>query len=217
MQIELSELLTCPDCRSPQGLVVLVDDLDDGGRVLGGSLGCSRCERHYPVRDGVVDLAAGVPGGDSPPPEAPPAEGPSREELAAEVGGLLDLRNAPGPVVLGPGLAGTAPPLASLADAPPILVLAAPGEEAPEEEARGGAFTLARGPADRLPLLSGKAGGVALWRPGPETVGDARDALAPGGRLAALRPDDLARRELEDSDLEVLASEERAAVARRSG
>ena len=29
MQIELSEILTCPDCRSPQGLVVLVDELDD--------------------------------------------------------------------------------------------------------------------------------------------------------------------------------------------
>ncbi len=215
MQIELSELLTCPECRSSQGLIVLVGGLDDDGRVRTGSLGCSRCERRYPVRDGVVDLAAGEAGGDAPPPPA----SPSPEELAAEVGGLLDLRSARGPVVLGPGLSRAAAPLASLSDAPPLLALAAPGEEVPGEAPRT-AFTLVRAPGARLPLLAGKAGGVALWRPGPEAVGDARRALAPGARLAALRPEDAVRRELEDAgddDLEVLASEERASVARRPG
>lgn len=215
MQIELSELLTCPECRSPQGLIVLVEELDDDGRVRTGSLGCSRCERRHPVRDGAVDLTAGEAAGDAP----PPAASPSPEELAAEVGGLLDLRSARGPVVLGPGLSRAAPTLASLSDAPPLLALAAPGEEAPGRASRA-AFTLVRAPGARLPLLAGKAGGVALWRPGPEALEDARRALAPGARVAALRPREAARRELEgagEDELEVLASEERASVARRPG
>lgn len=210
MQIELSEILTCPDCRSPQGLIVLVDDLDDEGRVRTGDLGCSRCQRRYPIREGVVDLMDGPEpgrdseeGGDRPPPE----------ELAAEVGGLLDLRGAAGPVVLGHGLASAARRLAGLVEGVSVLALAADAGAAPGN----GSFTLVLAPAGRLPLLHGKAEGVALWKPGAGALEDARDALAPGGRLAVLRPDGEARRELEDSRLEVLASEDRAAVARRSG
>ena len=212
MQIELSEILTCPDCRSPQGLIVLVDELDDEGRVRDGDLGCSRCQRRYPIRDGVVDLLGG--GGRGEPERVAEGDGgrPSPRELAAEIGGLLDLRSASGPVVLGHGLAPAAGPLAGLLEGVSLLALA--------EEAGDGAassWTLVLAPAGRLPLLPGKAEGVALWKPGAGALEDARRALSPGGRLALLRPDEDARRELEGSDLEVLASEERAAVARRSG
>ena len=212
MQIELSEILTCPDCRSPQGLIVLVDELDDEGRVRDGDLGCSRCQRRYPIRDGVVDLLGG--GGSGEPERVAEGDGgrPSPRELAAEIGGLLDLRSASGPVVLGHGLAPAAGPLAGLLEGVSLLALA--------EEAGDGAadsWTLVLGPAGRLPLLPGKAEGVALWKPGAGALEDARRALSPGGRLALLRPDEDARRDLEGSGLEVLASEERAAVARRSG
>lgn len=219
MQIELSEVLTCPDCRSPQGLIVLVDDLDDGGRVREGDLGCSRCQRRYPVRDGVVDLLAGAEGGE----RAAPVDGGGRsspEELAVEVGGLLDLRSAGGPVVLGHGLAPAAGRLAGAVEGVSVLALA--GESSAASGAASGEravapFTLVLAPAGRLPLLHGKVAGVALWKSGAEALEDARRALSPGGRVALLRPDDEARRELESSGLEVLASEERAAVARRSG
>ncbi|MDP2498763.1 MAG: Trm112 family protein [Candidatus Palauibacterales bacterium] len=212
MQIELSEILTCPDCRSPQGLIVLVDELDDEGRVRDGDLGCSRCQRRYPIRDGVVDLLGG--GGSGEPERVAEGDGgrPSPRELAAEIGGLLDLRSASGPVVLGHGLAPAAGPLAGLLEGVSLLALA--------EEAGDGAadsWTLVLAPAGRLPLLPGKAEGVALWKPGAGALEDARRALSPGGRLALLRPDEDARRDLEGSGLEVLASEERAAVARRSG
>lgn len=218
MQIELSEILTCPDCRSPQGLIVLVDELDDEGRVRDGDLGCSRCQRRYPIRDGVVDLLGG--GGSGEPERVAEGDGgrPSPRELAAEIGGLLDLRSASGPVVLGHGLAPAAGPLAGLLEGVSLLALAE--EAVAEQEAGDGAadsFTLVLAPAGRLPLLTGKAEGVALWKPGPGVLEDARRALAPGGRLALLRPGEEARRELEGSGLEVLASEERAAVARRSG
>lgn len=212
MQIELSEILTCPDCRSPQGLIVLVDELDDEGRVRDGDLGCSRCQRRYPIRDGVVDLLSG--GGSEEPERVAEGDGgrPSPRELAAEIGGLLDLRSASGPVVLGHGLAPAAGPLAGLLEGVSLLALAG---EAGDRSA--GSWTLVLAPAGRLPLLPGKAEGVALWKPGAGALEDGRRALSPGGRLALLRPDEDARRELEGSGLEVLASEERAAVARRSG
>lgn len=219
MHIELSEILTCPDCRSPQGLVVLVDEMDDEGRVRRGHLGCSRCQRRYPVREGVVNLLEGA--GEAGDPRAGGTETatdsgdrPPPEELAVEIGGLLDLPSLKGPVVLGHGLASAAARLAALGGGVRILALAAPPED---PSARNGDFTLVRAPAGRLPLLPGKAAGVALWRPGAEAADDAREALRPGARLAALRPDRELRRELEASELEVLASEERAVVLRRPG
>lgn len=226
MQIELSEVLTCPECRSPQGLVVMVEELGEDGRVRAGDLGCSRCERRYPVRSGALDLArargeerdagegaaresagaadagGAATGGDRPPPQ----------ELAAEVGALLDLREARGAVVLGHGLLPAAGRVAAISADLRVLALtdARPGDGAET-------FTVARVPAGRLPLLPGKVRGVALWRPSVETARHAREALAPGGRVALLRPPEGVRRELEDSDLEVLASEARAAVARLAG
>lgn len=219
MQIELSEILTCPECRSPQGLVVLVDELDGEGRVRSGRLGCSRCERRYPVRGRVVDLLDG-PEAEPPPPRD--ADAPATEELTAEIGGLLDLGSVSGPVVLGHGLARVAGPLAGLVGGVSILALAGESAPTPGDGSTGstdatGPFTLVLAPAGRLPLLPGKAGGVALWKPGAGALEDACRALAPGARLAILRPDGEARRELDSSDLEILASEERAAVARRSG
>lgn len=219
MQIELSEVLTCPDCRSPQGLIVLVDELDDEGRVREGDLGCSRCQRRYPIRDGVVDLLDAAGGGEG----AAPVSGggrPSPEELALEVGGLLDLRSAGGPVVLGHGLASAAGRLAGVVEGVPVLALAGESGAVSGAAPRGRSivpFTLVLAPAGRLPLLHGKVAGVALWKYGAEALQDARRALSPGGRVALLRPDEDARRELESSGLEVLASDERAAVARRSG
>lgn len=248
MHVELSEILTCPDCRSPQGLIVMVEELDDDGRVREGELGCSRCQRRYPVRAGVADLRAREdddPGRASG--EEPPSPGGARPDgdLAAVVGGLLDLPSARGVVVLGPGLAGAAARLAELSDELRVVACveagtgggaegAAVGEPASGdarepastdagEPASGEAgpgergFTLLRIPPGRLPLLGGKVDGAALLAPGPEATDDARRALKPGGRLAVLRPDAELRARLEGSDLEVLASDERAVAARRRG
>lgn len=220
MHIELSEVLTCPDCRSPQGLIVMVEEMDDEGRVRAGDLGCSRCQRRYPVRGGEVDLLAGrdADGGEDRGDSGTVGSRdrtddlPDADALAVEVGGLLDLTSARGPVALGHGLAPAARRLAGAAEGARILALAGAGEDAGSE-----GVTVLRAPRGRLPLLAGKAAGVALWRPGREAADDARRALAPGARLALLRPGAEIRRALEGSDLEVLASEERAAVARRAG
>lgn len=217
MHIGLSEILTCPRCRSPQGLVVMVDELDGDGRVRQGDLGCPRCERRFPVEGGVVDLLRGEEEGDG---DEGGREGsgdtPPPEELAVEVGALLDARALRGAVVLGRGLAAAGPRVAELADDARLLCLGGQ-DEAPPEGRGASRCTLARSPAGSLPVLSGKAAGVALWRPRPDETERGRTALAPGGRLAALRPDATVRQDLASSDLEVVASEERAAVVRRPG
>lgn len=217
MHIELSEILACPRCGSPQGLVVMVDELDDEGRLREGDLGCSRCERRFPVAGGVLDLLAGDP---DPPvgsgPEPPVADRPPPEELAVEVAALLDLPEAPGPVVLGRGLASAAGRLAEMAGDVPVLALAGEGEGGDPAGGDAG-HAVARAPAGAPPVLPGKAGGVALWRPSRRAAEGARAALAPGARLLLLRPGPGVRRDLEGSGLEVVASEERAAVARRPG
>lgn len=221
MHVQLSEILSCPRCGSPQGLVVMVDDLDGEGRVREGDLGCSRCERRYPVAGGVVDLRPGDAGAAGAEEGVSPAESPSRggrpprDELAVEVAALLDVRGLRGALVLGPGLAAAGGRVAEMAGEARALCLAGADEEPPRGPGSS-LCTLVRSPPDTVPVLPGKAAGVALWRPAAEVVGPAGAALAPGARLAVLRPDPEARRELASSGLEVVASEERAAVARRA-
>lgn len=222
MHVQLSEILSCPECGPAQGLVVMVEELDDEGRVREGELGCSRCEGWYPVEGGVVDLVAaggeeagGRSGGSgSAAVRATEDEHPQPDELAVEVGALLDVRGMRGVLVLGPGLAAAGGGVAGMAEEARALCLARAGEE-PPRGAGADLCTLVRSPRGAVPVLPGKAAGVALWNPSGEELEQARAALAPGARLALLRPNGEAREELAASGLEVLASEERAAVARR--
>lgn len=212
MQVELSEVLACPACDSPQGLVVMVEELDGEGRVREGELGCARCQRRFPVEDGLADLRVEAGEGEG---GAEPT-GPGAGELAVEVAALLDARSVRGVVVLGRGLAAAGPRVAELADGARLLCLTGPGE-APPGAPESPRVALARSPSDALPVLPGKAAGVALWRPSGGLAERGRVALAPGGRLVVLRPDAAVREDLEASDLEVVASEERAVVGRRVG
>src|SRR5512142_2083643 len=59
MDLRLTDLLACPRCGPPHGLVLLADRVEDR-RVLEGLLGCPNCGGRYPVRAGLADLR--VPG-----------------------------------------------------------------------------------------------------------------------------------------------------------
>lgn len=171
MFLELSEILVCPRCRPEQGLIVMVDELDDR-RVVAGDLGCPRCEARYPVRRGLV-LFRG-PAGDAPGTadgaegrgdagggedasgagrasrERPPLEaaglfrGADTAESATRLAALLGLPGSEGPVLLGEGLAALAAGLARRAEGVEVLALdrgTGGREEGGPEEAGPGAVT----------------------------------------------------------------------------
>src|SRR5688500_5224211 len=58
MHLTLTELLVCPRCGPPFGLVLLADRVENR-RVLEGWLGCANCRERYPVAGGFADLRTG--------------------------------------------------------------------------------------------------------------------------------------------------------------
>lgn len=217
MYIELSEVLVCPDCGPDANLVLMVDRRE-GRRVLSGTLACSRCDARYSVRQGVIRLGEPEPGS----PSAGPADA---GDVATEVAALLELHRRAGVVVLGPGLAPVARRVAALAERADVLLVTpgggrSMGEEGSDEEGsdegESGGLTVAAGvPDGDLPVRARRLSGVALLDPSVAHVRQGASALGPGGRMAALRPSAGARRAVEASGLEVVASEERAVVAER--
>lgn len=224
MDLELSEVFMCPDCRPARGLVVLVEEMDER-RVLAGSLGCPECDLRVPVRDGVVRFAersgsdtddaanaAKVASG-----EATAAEASLRERLGEDPGtvvaALLGVEDLAGPCLLGPGLDGLACGLADVAGETEVVTL----EASAGKDATGGAgVTVVRGvDPGSLPLLSRKFGGVVLLAPDAAAVAEGARVLRPGGRLVVLVPRDEPALHLPDGELEVLASDARAWVAGR--
>lgn len=235
MDLELSEVFVCPDCRPARGLVVLVEEMDER-KVLAGSLGCPECDLRVPVRDGVVrfDERGGSGAADAAEATAGRAgahgvdgAGASGDRIAAVaslrdrlgedpgtvVAALLGVEDLEGPCLLGPPLGGLASGLAELAGDFEIVAL-----DATAGKGRTGAagVTVVRGvDPGSLPLLSRKFGGVVLLAPDAAAVGEGARVLRPGGRLVVLVPRDEPALHLPDGELEVLASDARAWVAGR--
>jgi len=55
VHIELTELLCCPRCGPPHGLIALVDRMEER-RILDGRLDCPMCEARHAILEGVVYL-----------------------------------------------------------------------------------------------------------------------------------------------------------------
>ena len=53
MREELVEILACPVCKTELTLTISKKDGED---VLEGALACAKCERSYPVEDGIPNL-----------------------------------------------------------------------------------------------------------------------------------------------------------------
>lgn len=224
MDLELSEVFVCPDCRPARGLVVLVEEMDER-RVLAGSLGCPECDLRVPVRDGAVrfDVRSGSGAVDGTHATETSAGGAVAadvslgdrlgEDPGTVAAALLGVENLEGPCLLGPGLGGLASGLAEMAGESEVVVLEA---TAGKGETGDAGVTVVRGvdPGD-LPLLSRKFGGVVLLAPDAAAVEEGARMLRPGGRLVVLVPRDEPALHLPDGELEVLASDARAWVAGR--
>ncbi|GAG30126.1 unnamed protein product, partial [marine sediment metagenome] len=172
MLLDLSEALACPACGPPQGVIVLVERMEDR-RVIDGRLDCPVCEARFPLRDGVVDFGA------APDPErSVPAADP---EDAVTAAALLGIRHGRGLVVVGSGLGAAAAQISSLCGGCEVVWLEPRGLPADNSTEPGrvmapgqGAVTsLLGGQAGMIPLLSEKAIGVALEGGGEEILAEA--------------------------------------------
>ncbi len=176
MFLELSEIFVCPSCRPAQGLVVLVEAIEER-RVREGHLGCPECELRVPIRDGVLRFDRARPsggardpdgghGGDAAGSAAALLSGVDAEEGATRLAALLGADGAEGCLLLGPGLGWLAAPLARLAGDAEVLALATRGRTPGAagkavDDGRGGTDDGRRG-ADVDPPESrvSRAGGV---------------------------------------------------------
>jgi uncharacterized protein YbaR (Trm112 family) len=222
MHILLTDILACPVCGPPFGLIVLSDTVRER-RVLSGALGCPNCENRFPIRDAVAHL------------EAAAATESARTDTAAmseETGTTVTSRDTesaggvPGPdfavrlaALLGldrpGGFVLVAGPAAALTDA-----VAQQIEDveivADARYAEGRAISRLR-LGERLPFYAGKLRGIWL-------SGDAADAwleeaarvLHPTGRLVlAPPPTDHADR-LAGAGLRILAEEAGTVLASKA-
>lgn len=214
MLLDLSESLACPRCGPPQGVIVLVERMEDR-RVLDGRLDCPGCEARYELRDGVVDFGAAP----DPDRSIPPAD----PEDAVTAAALLGIRHGRGLIVVGSGLGAAAMQISSLCGGCEVVRLeplglpadSLPAAERASEPAQGAVTPLLGGPAGSIPLLSGKAVGVAIEGGEKEFLAEVARVLIPGGRVAVIRPVSEAAPVLEHPPFELLAADQRAIVARR--
>jgi uncharacterized protein YbaR (Trm112 family) len=214
MLLDLSEALACPACGPPQGVIVLVERMEDR-RVIDGRLDCPMCEARFPLRDGVVDF------GVAPDPDrSVPAVDP---EDAVTAAALLGIRHGRGLLVIDSGLGAAAARIGSLCGGCEVVRLeprglpadyspALEGESVPGQAA---VTPLLGGPTGMIPLLSGKAIGVALEGGEKVLLAEAARVLIPGGRVAVIRPVPEAASVLEHPPFELLAADPRAIVARK--
>lgn len=230
MFLELSEVFVCPSCRPAQGLIVLVDAIEER-RVREGHLGCPECEMRVPIRDGVLRFDRAREGGTGDVPAASLVAGVGREQGATRLAALLGADRAEGCLLLGPGLEALAEPLAGIGEVAEVLSLVpeAPGPDTPqaandgergegpgEGAPRTHGVSRATGvdPGD-LPVVTGRLAGVALLGPGRDAVREAVRVVEEGGRVVLLEPSREARRALEGEPVGVTAAEQEAVVAVR--
>lgn len=205
MHLELTQILVCPHCGPPNGLIAFVDRMEER-RIVEGRLDCPLCERRHAVRDGMVLLGdaaeegAGVGGPEAadehPAPTAAallgPPEGP---EILLLAGGaqflapaIADLRPEAAVVTLGPGSTGRHPRVY------PVM------------PSRGG---------EHLPFRPGTFGGAVLTGDRSDLVAEVAPTLAAGARLVVLAPRG-ARPDRSVPSLRELAADSRAWVGVRA-
>ena len=214
MLLDLSESLVCPRCGPPQGVIVLVERMEDR-RVLDGRLDCPGCEARYELRDGVVDFNA-APYADR---SIPPADPDDAVTAAA----LLGIRHGRGLIVVGSGLGAAAAKISSLCGSCEVVRLeplglradSFPVADGASEPGQGAVTPLLGSPSGLIPLLSGKAVGVAIEGGEREYLAEVARVLIPGGRVVVIRPASEAATVLENPPFELLAADQRAIVARR--
>jgi len=217
--LELTEVLACPRCGPPQGLVALVSDVRER-RIVRGELGCPACDARFPIRDGVLEMVRerGV-GGEGHAEEREPGGGdppwPEDPDLALRLAALLG-REGGGVVLLEEGSRDVADEVARLLTGTEVIALrtsaAASGEAAaaPVHSRMVVAHDASR------PLLDGRVRGVALLGGAADRLREAARVLGSGGRLVVLLPDDGVAAALAELGFEVLAADPGCLLAART-
>ncbi len=185
MHLALTDILTCPRCGPPFGLILLAEDVRER-RVLEGVLGCANCRERYPVRGGFAELrwprgeaTPGQPFAGDAPAGAAPGGAPVAERLAALIGmGGSGGGERSFSLVLGPG-AGAAAAMAGLVPGAEVVVADPSSAGWPE---LSGVSRMAVAAA--LPFADRSVRGVALTAGSdPGLLEDAARVLNPMGRL----------------------------------
>lgn len=164
MLLDTTEILACPACGPPNGLIVLVDEAT-GRRVRRGVLGCPMCAGRFPIDEGHAVLGDLIL-------EDRAAEPEHRggSELTLMVAALGDLAATIGPVLLDPGLEVDARRLNDLAPGVELVSLRSPDPAVPV-------------PTPRLPVLDRSFAAAATRADGPYEVSELRRVVRPGGRV----------------------------------
>ncbi len=228
MNLILTDVLACPRCGPPFGLILLPDAVEER-RVLEGVLGCPNCHGRYAVRSGLADLRPpGSVAEEEPPPAdaaavdpsaLPEAEGGSgsASERAVRLAALMGLE-IPGAVgrhialLVGPAAA-LAPMLAALSEE--LEVVAAGPAAGGRLESPGVSRVRVSG---RLPFFDRSLRGVTLsGEAGAPLVAEGLRVLHPLGRLVLEDAPPDARARVERAGGRVLAAEGQTIVASAVG
>lgn len=211
MLLELSEVLACPRCGPPQVMVAVVHE-SVGHRVTRGFLGCPTCDSRFPIEEQAVHLQGQESG------EQPEAPASSRVSPAAEsamlIGAVLDLAQGSGYVLLGPELSEMADAVASLAERWEVVSLSGVRQVQAAQSTNVSRIILPAG--ESPPVLPARFGAAALaGDPAPDRVRQYAAALRPLGRLAIVAPGPGSVGAMREAGLDLVAGDERVAVASR--
>ena len=167
MRVEFIELLRCPEAHEPSALVTVAHSRD-GERLIDGTLGCAMCGAEFPLRRGVVYLAASAPESSKIAPD------PTR---AAALLGLAE----PGMRVALCGAFGAV--AGAIEQETGVVCLTVNAPSLVQNEA--GPDHVVIGSVAQIPLAGASLSGIALDAAHVPLVGDAARVVRVGGRVLA--------------------------------
>lgn len=204
MHIQLTDILACPVCGPPHGLILRADTMRER-RVEEGALGCPNCERNWPVANGVAWLdpdASRIPG------DTVTAGTDADPEATIRMAALLGLDHAKGFVLVTGPAAAVSAAVATMADGVEVIADARCAGPGPISRIAVGKV---------LPFYGGRLHGI--WLSGETAdrlLEEAARALHPLGRLVLdPAPSDAADR-LTASGLKIAAQQDRTVLATRA-
>ncbi|MGI9037485.1 MAG: hypothetical protein ACR2GQ_01350 [Gemmatimonadota bacterium] len=211
MQLELTELLVCPRCGPPHGLIAFVERMERR-RIEAGHLDCPICEERHVIRGATVwfgGAAAPAIGDDV------AIEASASGDRAVMATALLGAPASGETILFGSGAEAFAAAVAALRpDARVVSFGGAPSP--PHERVHSLVAVEGREWPRSLPLRDGCLDGVVLRGDVAPRVAEAARVLRPGGRLVVLDPGSEEAAIPPDAPLEILAADPRAWVAARS-
>jgi uncharacterized protein YbaR (Trm112 family) len=199
MNLQLTDILTCPRCREGGGLILLADRVD-GRRVLAGQLGCPNCRARYAVVDGVAQF------GDTAVPRPQSSDMPD----AALVAALLGVTEGPAQLlVIGP-YEQFAEELAALLTDVEIVIASSSAIATAEVE---GVSRMQIG--DRIPLRDGSMRGVLISGRDAAMITEAVRVIALAARVVLIDATTTAHAALAAEGVHIVAKQDDKVVAVR--